>query len=140
MGANRVLVHTGPLVALLREDDSAHHDCANLVRELSLPMITCWAVITEAAWLLRTIHDGLPRLLDLIESNVIRCEELGADAPRWMTACIVKYADLSPQLADVSLLYLADREHLRDVFTLDRRDFTVYRTSDGKPFNLLPAG
>jgi predicted nucleic acid-binding protein len=137
--ADRVLIDTGPIVALLREDDLAHDDCAELVRELPLPLITCWAVLAEAAWLLRTIHDGLPRLLELLESNVIRCDELDLRVPRWMIASSKKYADLSPQLADLSLLYLAEREGLRDIFTLDRRDFTVYRTTEDKPFNLLPA-
>ena len=138
MIANRVLVDTGPLVALLREDDSAHDDCANLIRDLPLPMITCWAVVTEAAWLLRTIHNGLPRLLELLESNVIRCDELDLSAPRWIIECSEKYADLTPQLADLSLLYLAEREGVHHILTLDRRDFTVYRSGDGRPFDLLP--
>ena len=55
-----------------------------------------------------------------------------------MAARIEKYADLHPQLADVSLLYLAEREGISTIFTLDRRDFSVYRTKAGKPYKLLP--
>jgi predicted nucleic acid-binding protein len=55
-----------------------------------------------------------------------------------MINCLQKYADLNPQLADASLLYLADREQINSIFTLDRRDFSVYRNRHDRPFILLP--
>jgi len=41
-------------------------------------------------------------------------------------------------LADASLVRLAEREHLQTVFTLDHRDFRVYRLPHGKHFTLIP--
>jgi predicted nucleic acid-binding protein len=49
-----------------------------------------------------------------------------------------KYASTRPQLADVSLLRLADRESIDTIFTLDRRDFSVYRSARNRPFRILP--
>ncbi len=49
-----------------------------------------------------------------------------------------KYGDLRPQLADASLVYLADALDTDVIFTLDRRDFTVFRNRHGKPFRLFP--
>jgi hypothetical protein len=50
-----------------------------------------------------------------------------------------KYSSLRPQLADVALAYLAERESIQYIFTLDRRDFRVYKRSNGAPFELLPS-
>ena len=55
-----------------------------------------------------------------------------------MSQCARKYHDLKPQLADLSLLFLAQRERINTIFTFDRRDFTVYRNQQGHPFDLIP--
>jgi hypothetical protein len=36
---------------------------------------------------------------------------------------MAKYESLRPQLADAALAYLAEREGIDTIFTLDRRDF-----------------
>jgi len=38
-----------------------------------------------------------------------------------------QYRDLPMDLADSGLVRVAERENLREVFTLDRRDFSTYR-------------
>jgi uncharacterized protein len=92
----------------------------------------------EAAWLLRDTHQGLERLLGLLTRNVITCSELADETAAWMAESAKRYADLQPQLADLSLLYLAERERIGTIFTLDRRDFTVFRDRQGKAFTLIP--
>jgi predicted nucleic acid-binding protein len=49
-----------------------------------------------------------------------------------------RYAGLRPQLADASLVYLAERENINTIFTLDRRDFVVYRTTRKRAFRIIP--
>jgi len=51
---------------------------------------------------------------------------------------LVRYRDQSPQLADLTLVYLAQREDLETIFTLDRRDFSVFRKKGKSGFRLLP--
>ena len=55
MNTSRVLIDTGPIVALLRRRDSQHSVCDSVAEELPLPAYTCWPVITEAAYLLRPL-------------------------------------------------------------------------------------
>jgi len=50
-----------------------------------------------------------------------------------------RYADLPMDLADASLVWLADETGVRDIVTFDERDFSVYRLSDGRRFNNLIA-
>ena len=53
---------------------------------------------------------------------------------------MLKYKDLPMDLADAALVRVAERERLRRVFTLDRRDFQVYRPSRLGRFVILPEG
>lgn len=106
---------------------------------LEPPLVTTWPVITEAAWLLRNTHDGVASLLRMLENRLIICEELDSDSPAWLRGFLTDYADLSPQLADASLVRIAEKLNTTTIFTLDRRDFVVFRNKDGAPFSLLPA-
>jgi uncharacterized protein len=131
----RVLVDTGPLVAILRKNDAHHAVCAEQAKNLTHTMVTCWPVLVEAAWLL-----GQARvLMRMIASGKLICLDLDQSSFAWIDSYSERYADLKPQLADMALVYLAEREGISRIFTLDRRDFAVYRTSAGKALELLPA-
>ena len=54
-----------------------------------------------------------------------------------MPALMERYRDLPMDLADASLVALAEERRLRQVFTLDA-DFRVYRLPDGQAFEVLP--
>lgn len=123
----RVLVDTGPLVALLSRQDRFHDNCVAQLKLLSPPLLTCWPVLTEAAWLLRRNPVALQHLLKGSQGGLISILELGENAPPWLAAFMQRYANIGAQLADASLVYLAERENIDTVFTLDRRDFSIYR-------------
>jgi predicted nucleic acid-binding protein len=138
MAAERALIDAGPLVALLNIKDAAHADCSAAIGDLSKPLISSWAVLAEAAWLLRNTHNGFQALMRLVAERVVECPSLDAAAAEWIANCERRYADLQPQLADLTLLYLAQREHIDIVFTLDRRDFLVLKTDENKSLRLIP--
>lgn len=133
-----VIVDTGPLVALLHGNDQHHSVCSDVLKRLQSPLITTWLVITEAAWLLRKTPGGASELLRLIELDIVRCFNLDRAAAPQLQRLLVTYHDLQPQLADVSLVYVAELLDTTQIFTLDRRDFAVYRNSQGNAFQLLP--
>jgi predicted nucleic acid-binding protein len=60
-----------------------------------------------------------------------------ADLPG-IASVLAKYKDLGIQLADASLIHLANRERIETIFTLDRRDFGVMRLARGKKPRLIP--
>jgi len=133
-----VLVDTGPLVAMLDASDNAHTACVETLSLFRTPLVTTWPVLTEAAWLLRNRPDLVQRLIRSAAAGFLRIEiQTEVDAAA-MAAILDRYADQHFQLADVSLMHLADQSNIDTVFTLDRRDFGVFRTHQGKPLNLLP--
>ena len=134
----RVLVDAGPLVAINRRDDQHHKRCVETLQQIAPPMLTSWLVIAEAAHLLRDSVSAVERLLSSPQLGILEILPLTHDDLSALVALVRKYQSLGPQLADVSLVHLAGRESLQTVFTLDRRDFMIYRTATGKPLQLLP--
>ena len=136
---NDVLVDTGPLVAIFSAQDARHGECVSQLSMIDRPMLTCWPVLTEAFWMLRDRPAAIQILLQCFgEDGLLRLAILDeADLPG-IARILQTYASLRPQLADATLLHLAEREELRTIFTLDRRDFTVYRLSRNRPLHLIP--
>jgi predicted nucleic acid-binding protein len=60
------------------------------------------------------------------------------DVPR-VQELMAKYRDQPMNLADAALVRVAERDHLDQVFAVDRRDFEVYRIGRRKPFRIVPA-
>lgn len=136
--AVRVLVDTGPLVALLRRNDIHHQVCVETLCKIRPPLLTCWPVLTEAAWLLRDLPRALQRLYDGPQMGVFRVLTLPEGSLESIAEMARKYRSLRPQLTDLALVHLAEQEAIDAIFTLDRRGFTVLRGKRGKAFRLLP--
>jgi predicted nucleic acid-binding protein len=49
-----------------------------------------------------------------------------------------EYQEIRLRLADAALVYLANREGIGTIFTLDRRDFAVYRSAHKRSFHIVP--
>lgn len=88
--------------------------------------------------MLRSRPQAVRQLLGSIGTAFLDLLPLGADEAEGVGTLMARYEDLDPQLADACLVYLAHRESIDTVFTLDRRDFSVYRASLRKPFHLVP--
>jgi len=135
---HRVLLDTGPLVALLDGSDHFHEQCKDSLQVIVPPLLTTWPVLTEAAWLLRAYPNAIQQMFVWVYSRKIAVLSLGDEATPWLAAFFRKYRKSGPQLADASLVYLAEREDLDTVFTLDQDDFSIYRFARNRRFRLLP--
>lgn len=134
-----ILVDTGPLVALIHEDDNEHRACKDAFGSFNEPLGTVWPVLTEAIYLLSFSWEAQTALMEMIETGAVEILPLGvADIPR-IRELMRKYRDLPMDLADAALVRVAERERLRRVFTIDRRDFQIYRPSRIGRFVVLPS-
>ncbi len=134
----RVLIDTGPMVALFSEDDGQHERCTEALKTLRPPLFTCWPVVAEAAWLLRTRPHSLYQLFDGFHNGVFCLLSLDAEDLPAIAALLRRYEDARLQLADAALAHLAEREKIRTVFTLDRRDFSIIRLKRNRTLKLIP--
>jgi predicted nucleic acid-binding protein len=135
---NRVLVDAGPLVAILTRNDQFHKACTQALKDLAPPLYTCWPVLTEAAWLLRFDPNAVEKLLASAAGGLYRILDLDKKDTPAIAAILKQYRRLKPQLADAALVHLARRESIETIFTVDRRDFQVYRPAPNRTFRLVP--
>lgn len=135
-----VLIDTGPLVAYLNKRDAHHAKCAAVFAEIAPPLFTCWPVLTEAAYLLLTqgsLH-LVEKLLHSCGTGFLEILPLTSFDAHAMADFLEKFRDQTPDLADATLVHLAEREVIENVFTLDLIDFSIYRTASGKRLKILP--
>jgi uncharacterized protein len=134
----RVLTDTGPLVAIMSPNDQYHEVCLQTVQSLRGPLLTCWPVIAEAAWLLQKNPLAFERLLRSISDEALEILPVAGNEASAIAEVMKRYRSLRAQFADAMLVYLATRESIETIFTLDRRDFLVYRSARKPPFVLIP--
>ena len=137
-----IAIDTGFLVALLDRRDAWHSRAWDMRDTASLGWITTWPVLTECCHLLQRAlgTDYVVGLMEDVASGGIQIWQLPeaqlARSPQLMR----KYASLPMDLADASLIWVADTLGVLDILTLDRRDFGVYRSARGRALrNLLDA-
>jgi predicted nucleic acid-binding protein len=135
--AGRVLVDTGPIVAYLHRGDAWHGAAVRFFRAWRGELLTTWPVVTEAAYLSESQKARLA-IMQWLQRNLQAVAQDARDALR-IERYYRKYSDQAPDLADLSLLALAERTGVRDVLTVDARDFAVYRLSNGRMLNNLLA-
>ena len=134
----RLLIDTGPLVAWFDADDGHHESVKRFLADYDGELLSTWLVMTETCHLLP--GPAVPVFMQWVASGGLTIIELPPSAAQALTDRMGKYADLPMDLADASLIWLAENLGVLDVLTLDRRDFGIYRTERGKALrNLLDA-
>lgn len=134
------LTDTGPLVALLDKDDFHHASCvAASKRTPSGPLLTTWPCFTEAMYLLGEVggYHYQAELWKLRTSQRLVLHDITATEVERMVTLMEKYQDTPMDLADASLVVVAESCSLRRVFTLDS-DFGIYRLINGSAMEVIP--
>ena len=133
-----VLVDAGPLVALVDAADSQHEPCIETLKTIRDPLITVWPAFTEAMHLLGDSWRGQKALWSRIETEALTLASLDAQDATRMRELMEKYRGLPMDLADAALVRVAERDGLTQIFTLDRRHFSIYRPGRRRRFAVLP--
>ena len=135
-----ILVDTGFWLALASVGDRHHAAARAAVAKYRGPFTTTWPVMTETCHLLSS-RLGPHSVIAFMKSAVLGAFEIfqleRAHIPRIVTL-MEKYRALPMDLADASLVILAEESGSGDILSTDQRDFGAYRWKSRKPFrNLL---
>jgi predicted nucleic acid-binding protein len=133
-----ILIDAGPLVALADRADKHHAACLRALEALREPLGTVWPALTEAVYLVRRWPSAQMELLNLVETGALRMLPFGRDDMPRVKALMTKYRDLPMDLADAALVRVAEREGIQTMFTIDRRDFSLYRPLGLGRFKIIP--
>lgn len=132
-----ILVDTGPLVALFDPADDSHRHCVKVLKSIREPLATTTPVLTEAFHLLSPGSTGARRLMDFVADGGLNVWYLSDATLSRAFELMIQYSDNPMDLADASLVVTAESEHLRKVFTIDRKDFASYRIKRGHRYYLF---
>ncbi|WP_055074718.1 type II toxin-antitoxin system VapC family toxin [Pseudanabaena sp. 'Roaring Creek'] len=135
-----LLADTGFFIALGNNGDRYHSMAIQVISTLREALITTYPVITETSYLLARdavlavqfeflteVANGTFPVFDFQRQHLSRMVEL-----------MRRYANLPMDLADASLVVLAEHLDHGRILTCDRRDFNIYRWNNNNLFeNLL---
>lgn len=134
-GLGRVLVDSGPLLALFNRADHWHAVVLQwLQAQPGAQLISTWPVATEVCALLAR-RIGNPAALDFLrwaQRGGITLDRAEDHSLAEVLLISERFADMPFDLADASIAEAAARLKIRQILTIDT-DFDVYRGRDGKP-------
>lgn len=135
-----IIADTGFFVALANRAEKDHEAAARALGKIREGLVTTWPVVTETTHLFAA-RMGTHALLAWVASakaGAFAIFDLNASHWARLEALMKHYADLPMDLADASLVLLAEEQNDGRILSTDRRDFRTYRWKKRKPFkNLL---
>lgn len=131
-----IAVDTGYLLALIDKKDPHHRRAIAWMTSQQEGWVTTWPVITEAAYMIgdRLGASQLQEFLQDAMEGVVSIWDIPVDRAKKIPAYIKKYQNLPMDLADASLVLLAEHLGHGRILTTDQRDFGAYRWKATKPF------
>jgi predicted nucleic acid-binding protein len=119
----KAIADTGFLVAFANRNDQYHAWAVEVARQIHEPLLTCEAVLSEAAF-----HLGSTALvLQFVLDGMVKLDfDAAAHLPR-LAQLATRYADRRPDLADLCLIRMSELHRECPVITTNVGDFRVYR-------------
>ncbi len=136
--AHRVLVDTGPIVALLDRRDLHHQWAKSQIANLHEPLLTCEAVLSEVFFLVSRLRGGTATLVALLREELVR---VAVDFSYHAHSVEIlrhleRYSNVPMSFADACLVRMSEVERDCFVFTTDR-DFLTYRRNRRQAIPLI---
>jgi uncharacterized protein len=133
------LCDAGPLIAMIDADEPDHRACLAALDDLGLPLVTTWPAFTEAMYLLGQAGGitGQRALWRLVHTDRLVIADLSRDTAERSAQLMDKDADRPMDLADATLVALAEERRQRKIFSLDA-DFHIYRLRGRQSFDVVP--
>ena len=135
-----IILDTGPLVALTDEDDNRHEMCMRTLKKLpgGTAVYTVASVLAEAFWLLPKGKHSVDSVFNSL--SLMGCRIVSLESQDLLPAqeLLKKYSDLPMDFADCEICLAAEKLSIDTIFTLDRRDFLLYRPKHVRNYRIIP--
>ncbi len=132
----RILIDSGPLIALFDSSDKHHQEAVNFIKTNKYPLATTLASITETLHLLDFNRNAQIDFLEWIHRGAVEIHNIENSDFKRLRELTEKYRDLPMDFADSCLVYLAEKLNLNTIATIDR-DFTIYRIQGRRKFKII---
>ena len=119
----KAIADTGLIVAFGSRTDRHHDWAVELARSITEPLLTCEAVLAEAAFHLASSS----YVLNLLEDEMVR---IAFDCNRHLSRLkelALRYEDRNADLADLCLIRMSEIYPKHSIITVDEADFRIYR-------------
>jgi hypothetical protein len=135
-----ILIDTGYWCALANQKDKHHQQAVKISQTLVEEPITTWPVITETSHILQRNlgTQAASFFIKMLEDNEIEIFSIEKAQLLRIQRLMQKCTDLPMDLADASLVILAEEIGHGRILSTDLRDLKTYRWKNHNPFqNLL---
>jgi len=134
-----IIVDAGPLIALFDKDDKYHNSVIKFLKTFDGQLITSWPVITEVTHLLNFNVNVQIDFLEWLKREAVTIVNLENIHLERIIQLSKKYSDVPMDLADSSLIVIAELTNITEIITIDS-DYYIYKTKNKKSLNniLLP--
>ena len=127
------IADTGFIVAFGNRNDRHHAWAVEVAQRITEPLLTCEAVLAEAAFhlgssafVLALVVDGMLRVAFDCGRNLAQLRDIAQ-----------RFEDRHPDLADLCLIRMSELYPNHLVITVDQADFRVYRRNKRQAIPLL---
>ena len=125
------LVDAGPLIALFDRDDTYHSAACAFLQGFKGVLYTSWPVITETTHMLGFNTEVQIDFLEWLDRGALNLVNLESAHLKRIIELSRKYSDVPMDLADSSLMVIAELMGISSIITVDS-DYYIYRTRKKK--------
>lgn len=136
--AASALIDTGAILAILDRDEPWHGICVDAFRQLDVPLVTSQAILTEVFHLIGETRGEMEAAWKFIRSGALAVATIEHTELPYLHELMSRYWDRPMDYADATLVYLAKRESISTVLTIDHADFATYRIDGRRAFRIFP--
>jgi uncharacterized protein len=133
-----ILCDTGVLLCLVDRSQPQHQDYKQAMIRLRKPLITTWACLTEVMYLAlgRGGWKMQKQVAQYLLDDLLTVHEIQSGDYGRLFALMAQYQDRPMDLADATLVLVAEKIGANQILTLDS-DFLFYRIADQESFNII---
>jgi uncharacterized protein len=129
----KAIADTGLIVAFGNRTDRFHPWAVEIAGSMTEPLLTCEAVLAEAAFHLRSVS----YVLSLIEDRMLQISFEIPKHQKRLAELAERYGDRQPDLADLCLIRMSELFPQHTLITVDEEDFRIYRRNNRETIPLL---